>query len=222
MSVCLRVYRNPIIASIAECGDCRHYTAGQTVLSMGQYDGAEFFVVTSGKMKVTVIDPESGSMMIEEFNQNDVFAMEFAFRSKSEGVAQQFSVTAEDDLSIIAIDMESFKSLSGQRPSLMRNVAGYLADELSARRFKGVAAEAAPQQRVFSALMKFVERDRVTNAWRIPQMPKHRELAEHAGVEEADAAAAVALLIQEGVASRDYPGMIVQDMTRLSELAGQG
>ncbi len=51
-------------------------------------------------------------------------------------------------------------------------------------------------------------------------MPKHRELADEAGVEEALTAGAVASLIQQGVARRDYPGLVINDMARLNELAG--
>ena len=53
-------------------------------------------------------------------------------------------------------------------------------------------------------------------------MPKHRELAERAGVEEAEAASAVAALIQDGVARRDYPALVINDIRRLSDLAGVG
>ena len=53
----------------------------------------------------------------------------------------------------------------------------------------------------------------------IKRMPKHRELADEAGVEESFAANAVATLIQEGVARREYPGLLIDDMSRLNQLA---
>jgi len=208
-----------ILDSIRESADCRRYDAGQTVYALGQYDGGEFFAVISGRMRVSVTDSETGAMLIEEIGAGAIFAMELALCGASADAFQQVSVTAEDELVVLAIDAEAFSSLAGQRPSLMRNIAMHFAGELAARRFKNMIAEAAPAQRVFSVLLKFVERDSVTGEWRVPRMPKHRELADEAGVEEAVTAGAVATLIQEGVARRDYPGLIIDDMNRLNELA---
>ena len=64
-----------------------------------------------------------------------------------------------------------------------------------------------------------MSRDLVSGAWRIEKMPKHREVAQLAGVDEADAASAIAYVIQEGVARRDYPGLIIDDIARLNHLA---
>ncbi len=208
-----------ILDVIRENADWRRYSAGQTVYSMGQYDGSEFFIVVSGRMKVSIIDSETGAMLVEEIDPNTVFAMELIFSDTASEAFQQVSVTAEDDLCLLAIEAEAFRSLASQRPSLMRNIAMHFSGELTARRFKNMAAEAAPEQRVFSVLLKFVERDAATGEWRVPRMPKHRELADEAGVEESITAGAVANLIQEGVARRDYPGLIIEDMSRLSQLA---
>ena len=209
-----------ILDNIRSSADVRRYEAGQTVYSLGQYDGGEFFAVLSGSMRVSVIDSETGAMLIEEIRAGTIFAMELALCGAAGDAFQQISVTAEDDLSVLAIDAEAFSTLAAHRPSLMRNVAVHFAGELAARRFKNMIAEAGPAQRVFSALVKFIERDGVTGEWRIPRMPKHRELADEAGVDEADAAGAVATLIQEGIARRDYPGLVIDDMSRINELAG--
>jgi hypothetical protein len=104
----------------------------------------------------------------------------------------------------------------------MRNVAHYLADALRAQRFKTTVPQPAPQQRIFAELLKFVARNGLSGEGRIERMPKHRELADAAGVEEAEAAGAVAALIQEGVARREYPGLVICDCDRLSKLAGNG
>ncbi len=208
-----------ILGAIRENVDIRLYDAGQTVYSMGQFDGSEFFAVISGRMKVSIIEPETGAMLIEEIGEGAIFAMELAFGSTASDAFQQVSVTADTDLVVVAIEAESFFLLAGQRPSLMRNIAAHFAGELAARRFRNMAAEAAPEQRVFSILLKHVNRDAVTGQWRVVHMPKHRALAEEAGVEEAASAAAVAMLIQEGVARRDYPGLIIDDISRLNELA---
>jgi CRP/FNR family transcriptional regulator, cyclic AMP receptor protein len=208
-----------ILSAIRESVDVRRYDAGQTVYALGQFDGSEFLVVLSGRMKVSIIEPETGAMLIEEIGEGAIFAMELAFGSAARDAFQQVSVTADNDVVVIAIEAEPFFSLASQRPSLMRNIAAYFAGELATRRFRNMAAEAAPEQRVLTVLLQYVERDAISGHWRVPLMPKHRALAEEAGVEEAASAAAVAMLIQEGIARRDYPGLIIEDISRLNEFA---
>ena len=199
--------------------DRRAYTAGQTVYSLGQYDGDEFFVLLKGVLKVSVLDAETGAMQIDEISENSIFGLEAVLTERSVDEFHRISVTAEDDVDLVAIDAEAFRGLASSRPSLMRNMAMYFAEQLSSVRYKTKTAQAAPEQRVFAALLQFVERSAVNGDWRIDRMPKHRELADQAGVEEAIAASAVAALIQEGVAKREYPGLIINDMQRLNQLA---
>ncbi len=209
-----------IVEAVAESAVARKYSAGQTVFSMGQFDGADIIVVARGQMRVSVIDAETGSIVVDDLAPKSAFAIDLTFCGAENSVFSRLAVTAEDDLSLVFVEAEALRALAGQRPSLMRNIAHYFAEELGARRFNATTAQAAPQQRVFAQLLKFIERDNVLGVWRVPQMPKHRELADLAGVEESIAAGAVATLIQEGVAQRDYPGLVVNDMSRLNELAG--
>lgn len=208
-----------VLELLNEQSDCRHYSAGQTVFSHGQFDGGEFFVVIKGKMRVSLVDSASGAMLIEEFAEKSVFGLEIVLVAREADAYQNMSVTAEEELELFAIDAEAFRSLAAGRPSLMRNIAFYLADQLATLRFKAMASQAAPEQRIFAVLLEYVERDAVSGAWRISKMPKHRELADRANVDEADAASAVAMLIQEGVARRDYPGLVIADIARLNQLA---
>lgn len=211
-----------VIEAISDSADIHHYSDGQTVYAVGQYDGAEFFVILKGRMKISIIDSDSGSMLIEQLGPDEAFGLDFVFGDANPENLQNLSITAEEDMSVLTVDAEAFRTLAAQRPSLMRNIAVYFARDLNARRFRNVNAEAAAEQRIFSVLLRFVERDAVSGLWRVPRMPKHRELADEAGVEEALAAAAVAQLIQEDVARRDYPGLIIADLERLNQLAAQG
>ncbi len=209
-----------VVKAVCECAERRRYDAGQTVYAMGQFDGGEFFIVLAGQMRVSIMNPETGAIFIEDIGAEAVFALEFAMSEQGGDALQQLSVMAQEDLIVAAIDADAFRALAGQRPSLMRNITVHFAKTLSAQRFKYMSAEAAPSQRVFSALLKFVERDGVTGEWRVPRMPKHRVLADSAGVDETVTAEAVATLIQEGVARREYPGLVVNDLDRLTKLAG--
>lgn len=208
-----------VMATIFGSADVRDYTAGQTIYALGQYDGSELFVVLSGVVRVSVLDPVSGSMYIDEFNENGIFGIESALRGEVDEAAQRLSVTAQENTTVASIDADMFRKLASQRPSLMRNIALHFAAEITSVRYKAMSVEAAPEQRVFAALLELVKRDGVVGEWRIAQMPKHREIAEQTGVDETEAANAIASLIQDGVATRDYPGLVIQDMQRFNQLA---
>lgn len=208
-----------VTGAINKSADRRCYDAGQTVFTNGQFDASEFFVILSGRMRLSLVDGQTGAVMIEEFVAGSIFGLELSLGETVYEFCEFFSATADDDLDLIAVEAEAFRGLASSRPSLMRNIATYFAGELSTVRFDPARSEAAPHQRVYAALLSFVERDAMTGQWRIQHMPKHRQLADTAGVEEAVTADAVANLIQEGVAQRDYPGMVINDMARLNELA---
>ena len=208
-----------VLSLLCKHSERRTYSAGETVFSLGQYDGGEFLVVLSGVLRVSVTDGETGAMLIEEIPEHGVFGLEIAVADPDPALFHQIAVTAEKDCDLIVIDAAEFKSLAAGRPSLMRNVAIFIAEQLIGQRFRAVGAQAAPEQRVYAVLLECIKRDAVSGAWRIEKMPKHRELADRAGVDETAAAGAVASLIQGGVAQRDYPGLIVKDMSRLNQLA---
>ena len=123
------------------------------------------------------------------------------------------------DTDVVTLDAEAFRELFQRRPALTRALAQYFARALVMERSQLSPEDLSPERRVFAALLEFVERDAVTGAWRVARMPKHRELAEKADADEAAAASAIAHLIQEGVARRDYPGLIIDDISQLNALA---
>lgn len=211
-----------VLKRLQESSERRHYGAGQTMFSLGQYDGAEFFVVIAGVLRLNIVHAGSGEIVIEDFEAHSIFGLEAALCEDSEDICRSLAVTAHHDLEVLALDMGAFRKLAAARPSLMRNIAGYLARETANLRYRTAPAKAAPEQRIFTALLDFVRQDPSSGDWRIERMPKHRELAEIAGVDEPSAAGAVASLIQDGVAQRDYPGLIINDIRRLSKLSGQG
>ncbi len=208
-----------VTAAIKKNAHHRYYDPGHTVFTNGQFDASEFFVILSGKFRLSLVEPISGAVMIEEFAEGSIFGLELSVSDEEYDFCEHLSATAEGKLEVLAIDSAMFKKLASNRPSLMRNIATYIAAELSSVRFDPARSEAAPHQRVYAALLDFVERDAASGQWRIQQMPKHRQLADKANVEEVVTADAVANLIQEGIAQREYPGMIINDMSRLNELA---
>lgn len=206
-----------VIASLAEAGSVRSYSAGETVFAMGQFDGSEFLIVRSGKLQAARADQKTGSMLIEHIQAGDVFGLAYAVIGEDVRAPVGVSLAAERDCEIVAIDAAALRLIVSQRPSLTRNLMLFFARK--ALGDERLSEESFPERRVYAALSELAERDAVTSEWRISRMPKHRELADRANVEEADAANAVARLIQSGVARRNYPGLIIDDMAQLGRLA---
>lgn len=205
------------IAALSATGEFKSYAAGETIFAMGQYDGSEFLVVRSGKVRATYADPSSGAMLFEDAGPGEVFGLAIAISGSEGSRAASMSLAAERSTEILAVDSESLRLLVQETPALAKNLMSYFARKLS-----GVSSQqedASPERRVYAALLSFVQRDAVAAEWRIPKMPKHKELAQSADVDEAEAAAAVAKLIQSGVARRDYPGVVIEDMASLNRLA---
>jgi len=206
-----------ILDALAAAASRRRYAAGETVFAIGQYDGSEFLVVQSGRLKASHVDPSSGSMIFEETPQGAIYGLAPAVVGGEADGAQSVTIVAERDSEVVAVDAQALRELASQRPSLTRALMLHFAGRLAGAR--AGAEESSPEQRVYAALCAYVERDAVTAAWRIARMPKHRELADRADVDEAVAASSVAKLIQSGVARRDYPGLIIDDIAQLNRLA---
>lgn len=206
-----------VITALADVSSIRDYSADETIFAMGQFDGSEFLIVHSGKIKASHADQKTGAMLFEEISAGESFGLPMAVIGGDARHCAGISLTAERDSKVIAIDAETLRETSAQRPSLTRNLMVYFA-----RRLLGddrTSEESSPERRVYAALCSYVERDAVSAEWRIARMPKHRELADRADVDEADAASAVAKLIQSGVARRNYPGLIIDDISQLNRLA---
>lgn len=207
-----------VLEAVSEISELRSYLAGEVVFALGQFDGSEFFLVRSGRLRASCADAESGSMLFEDFGKGQLFGLAEAVASDENPRAGALTLAVEEDADLIAIDAAGFRAIVGQRPSLTRSLMQYFAAAL-VRASSPAPAESSAERRVFAALIEYVERDAVSGDWRVPKMPKHRELAEKAGADETAAASAVAQLIQQGVARRDYPGLVIADMAGLTRLA---
>lgn len=207
-----------VVDALAEISRRRFYKRGEPVFALGQFDGAEFFFVASGRLKAAIADA-AGAMLFEEVAAGQFFALAEAVASTENSRAHKATLTAEEDSEVLSVDAAAFLEIASQRPTLTRKLMQHFALALAAGVVQAAPTEASPERRVFAVLMRYIERDAANGDWRIPKMPKHRELAEASGVDEPSAAAAIALLIQEGVARRDYPGLVIADMNRFGKFA---
>jgi CRP-like cAMP-binding protein len=205
-----------ILDAIAEHASVRRFSAGETVFSTGQFDGSEIIYVASGALKSSQADPRSGSMVVEVIRAGAFFALALAAVPADGCRFSDATITAEQDSETVFIEAEAMRDLVAQRPLLARVLLLHFAKATAGG---GAAEESAPERRVFAAIVSLVRRDAVAATWRIDRMPKHRDLADLANVAESDAASAVASLISSGVARREYPGLVIEDMAQLNRLA---
>lgn len=209
----------PVIKAVCEAAERRAYRAGETVYSPGQFDGGEFLLVVRGRLKAAFAHPETGAMVIEDIGSGGFFGFAEAAAGGDNLEAALLTLTAETDSDAVAFDAAAFRAIAARRPVLARCLMQFFAQSLVRARGQGAPSELSAERRVFAALMDYVERDAVSGAWRVVRMPKHRELGEKAGANETATASAIARLIQDGIARRDYPGLVIDDISRLSRLA---
>ena len=206
-----------IVDAVAEQATLRRLGRGETIFSPGQFDGAELLFLSAGSLKATRAAPANGSMVVEKIAAGSFFALELGVLALDPARYADVTLSAEDPSEVAFIDAEAFRALVAQRPLLARALLLHFA--ALAVGAGAAATETAPDRRVFAAIAGLVRRDAVAAAWRIEKMPKHRDLADIANVAEHEAAEAVARLIASGVARRDYPGLVIDDMAQLNRLA---
>ncbi len=208
----------PILDAVAENSSVRRFEPGETLFSTGQFDGSDLLYVAAGRLKAVRADSASGSMVVDVIEPGAFFALVLAALSADVARFSDVTISAEAPSEIVFIDAEALRGLVAQRPLLARSLLLHFA-KASVAGGAASAEEAAPDRRVFAAIVALVRRDAVEAVWRVEKMPKHRDLAELANVAEGDAASAVARLISSGVARRDYPGLVIDDMAQLNRLS---
>lgn len=205
-----------VVSTLAGASSLRTYPAGETIFAMGQFDGSEFLIVAKGKVKVARADG-AGGMFFDYLREGDTYGLPAAVLEDSQRGIAAATLSAESDCEILAVDGDTLRQTIEKRPSLAKSLLLHFAFLLAGG--ESVAEESSSERRVCAALLALVERDAVSAEWRIPKMPKHRELAEKSGVDEVEAANAVASLIQSGIARRLYPGLVIDDIGQLNRLA---
>lgn len=209
-----------VLKVISETAAYRNCNTEETVLANSQYDGSSVFVVSSGSLKSACLNEETGEMQLFDIPTGSSYGLSMAISDLGKSNCNQLTLTAgESGATLIVIEADRFREIILQRPTLSRVLMQHFADMLVRQEMSTPVSSDNSSKRIYSELLKLLERDVVADNWRIEKMPKHREVAQLAGVEEAEAASAIAIIIQEGVARRDYPGLIIDDIGRLNHLA---
>lgn len=200
---------------LAAKASIRRYGDGETISAVGQRDDAEFLIVAEGAMTAAAVDCASGSMIVERYVAGDEHGLAVVLSSVAGGA--NAVLTADGDTAIAAIDGHDLEALLKDDYRLARSLISYFAEKSIDAASRVMTPETSARQRIHDAILQYVQFE--DGAWRIRRMPRHREIAERAKVEETAAAAAVAALITSSVARREYPGLVISDIEELRRLA---
>lgn len=189
--------------------------AGETA-ALGP-DGSELALVAEGHARYGVSGGTQGVIAFEDIAPGGIAGLAAALSRPAQDHAA--ALTSQQGALALILSAEPVLAAITSNAQSALKLAQHLAEMLSARLHIATEQSNGPYQRVYRDLLK-----RAAPAggalWRVDPLPRHRELAAEAGVGEADAAAAVAHLLQLGLARRKYPGLEITDHAGLARLAG--
>ncbi len=208
----------PVLEKIATASERRTILANETLYTIGQYDAFECIAICTGSVRITRASRINGDMSIEVVEAGGVIGLDMVLGDNRD-VGSAIAIEAIEETSFIGIEsdalLEAISNSVEANAGLVRYFAG-----VSIKHSFGEADAIGAQRRIFSALLALVERAELpTGGYYIAEMPKHRELAEIAGVTDVEAAEAVATLLRQGIATRDYPGLKIENYLALEKLA---
>lgn len=196
----------------------RTHAAGDTIFAAGDYDGREAMVVVDGRVQLTAFDAAQDEMASSVLEPGAIFGLEQCFAASPTG-AETVCATASEKSDVAYIGAEELFSLADDNKELAREFISYFAQKLVDRQGESAVG---PEARIVSELMNHMEPDPVARGgWRIAKTPKHRDIAQKAGVDDAAVATVIARLIHDGLAERDYPGLVILNYDGLRRLAGR-
>ena len=206
-----------LLNEISTVSDLRDYAGGEYIYSSGQFDASEFIIVLSGRLKSTQSNSQNGSLLVFSYFENDIFGLDSVFAAKALN-QYSFSLCAETEAKVLGIDGDAFREILNAHPALMQKIIGYFAQSLMTVKDTFLEPEATNEKRIYMSLNDLVEFDGERKKWCIPNLPKHREIALNSGAEDALVAEVIAKLIADGVAHREYPGLIFADIERFRSI----
>ncbi|MEQ8299356.1 MAG: Crp/Fnr family transcriptional regulator [Parvibaculaceae bacterium] len=183
-------------------------------------DGVTF--VVSGGVRLARSVGDGGRVVYTDVNAGGQFGEMSTF-----GVAEtDLTVVAREEGLVASLSEARFLDLLSREESVSRSLLCQYARLLREREVSGLregapAVEGTGAQRVYGELLALAEPHKNGDGQeclRIAKLPRHRELAARLDTTEEVVARAIADLVREGIAVRDYPGLIVGDRTALLSL----
>ncbi|MFN4353594.1 Crp/Fnr family transcriptional regulator [Parvibaculum sp.] len=205
----------------AEC-DWRGVERGEILLNLdqgGELDGVTF--VVAGSVRLARGSGAAGRIFYTDVNAGGQFGEMALFGVAEEGL----SAVAREDGLVATLSSDRFIELLSREESVSRALLCQYARLLRAREVAVTAESGATEgtgaQRLYGELLALAEPHRNgegQDCLRIARLPRHRELAARVDTTEETVARAIAELVRDGIALRDYPGLVVADEARLRAL----
>jgi CRP-like cAMP-binding protein len=180
--------------------------AGETS-NAAESEGAAIFV-TSGVLRASSL--QDGAILFHDIEAGGVLGLDEAMLGHEPHAAALLAVS---DVTAIVLPASSvlaaIKGSAAASFALALHFAKAMDQRLSA---------CDPLQLVYRDILRAAKPMGETR-WTIDPMPRHRDLAQRAGVGEEEAASAIANLVRLGVARRRYPALDIEDREALRSLA---
>lgn len=202
----------------------RMVSPGEILLNIGQgdtLDGVTF--VVRGGVRLARSLGDGGRIVYTDVNAGGQFGEMSAF-----GIAESdLTVVAREEGLVATLAEDRFLELLSREESVSRSLLCQYARLLRANEASATAGsgraplEGTGAQRVYGELLALAEPhkdEEGRECLRIARLPRHRELAARVDTTEEVVARAIADLVRDGIAVRDYPGLIVGDRSALLSL----
>lgn len=204
-----------VVMALLPHADLIQYQAGDTIIALGQYDGAALFGLAAGEARLTKATAATGDIDVQDVDPGKLIGLAPVLAGYGLG-PQALSLVATTDLSMVLIDASGLMGLAHENMDVAKPLLRHCAAEL-VRSEAPMDEEIGPERRVYRHVLGLVERR--GEAFIVPQMPRHAALGEMAGAPDRVAAAAVAHLISTKIAHREFPGLVIAEMESLRALA---
>ncbi len=212
---CFRQADETVLTPLLPFVEVAFYHEGDTIIRRGDYDGSVLYGLLEGTARLTKAAVSSGDIDMEDVGPGRLIGLAPLLAGQTGG-QEGLSLVASTDLSLLYIDAEGLMSLTRRRLKMATLLLRYCAQGLMEREASSEET-VGPERRVYRHILSLVER--AEEGFWVPEMPRHAALGEATGTSDRVAAAAVAGLIADGIARRDFPGLTVLNMEGLRALA---
>ncbi|ADM09144.1 hypothetical protein PB2503_05352 [Parvularcula bermudensis HTCC2503] len=205
----------PTLVAINAISDHVAYAEGDSIVIDGQFDGTTLFALAKGHARLVKATSRAGEFDVDELTSGQTVGLTGLLADETLG-SLPLSLMATAPSDFFLIDCGAFRECIDTHDDLAKALLRHAARQWQ----QAVAPQDGRidgERRIHRLLIDLVVRRNGNHV--IDPMPRHSTMAEQCGVADREVAAVVARLIDSGIVKRDYPGLVVEDLSRLRSLA---